>query len=256
MAESREQSPIDPGRWTRELPALLTLVCGFAASVAVFGFGRAYEERQIAAEFQLASEEHVSSIEAELSHDLDSLAMVATLLATYPQMDRARFRRLVAPLLASRSSVQALEWAPRIQNRDRAGYEERVRNELPGYRITEQSSSGEVVRAAKREEYFPVHFVEPLSGNEPAVGFDLASEAVRREALARARDLGNGAATAPLEAPDAEFVQGMLEGSNVKAVVELTRMIQVMRSYQGAAKLIESEDERSKRTIQTLTKSV
>ena len=60
----------------------------------------------------------------------------------------------------------------------------------------------------------------------------------------------------PIEAPDSEFIQGMLEGSNVKAVVELTRMIQVMRSYQGAAKLIESEDERSKRTIQTLTKSV
>ncbi|MHA1565332.1 MAG: flagellar basal-body rod protein FlgF [Alphaproteobacteria bacterium] len=60
----------------------------------------------------------------------------------------------------------------------------------------------------------------------------------------------------PLEAPDSEFVQGMLEGSNVKAVVELTRMIQVMRSYQGAAKLIESEDERNKRAIQTLTKAV
>ena len=60
----------------------------------------------------------------------------------------------------------------------------------------------------------------------------------------------------PLEAPDSEFVQGMLEGSNVQAVVELTRMIQVMRSYQGAAKLIESEDERSKRAIQTLTKAV
>ncbi len=60
----------------------------------------------------------------------------------------------------------------------------------------------------------------------------------------------------PLEAPDSEFVQGMLEGSNVQAVVELTRMIGVMRSYQGAAKLIESEDDRAKRAIQTLTKAV
>ncbi len=60
----------------------------------------------------------------------------------------------------------------------------------------------------------------------------------------------------PLEAADSEFIQGMIEGSNVKAVVELTRMIGVMRSYQGAAKLIESEDERQKRAIQTLTKTV
>ena len=60
----------------------------------------------------------------------------------------------------------------------------------------------------------------------------------------------------PLEVPDTELIQGMLEGSNVKAVVELTRMIEVMRSYEGAAKLIESEDQRQKRAIQTLTKSI
>ncbi len=102
MTEPREQPPIDPGRWIRELPALLALVCGFAASITVFGFTRTYEERQTATDFGLASEGHIFSIEAELSRDVEGLAMVATLLATYPQMDRAGFRRLVTPLLASR----------------------------------------------------------------------------------------------------------------------------------------------------------
>ena len=57
----------------------------------------------------------------------------------------------------------------------------------------------------------------------------------------------------PLEAVEASVEQGMLEGSNVKAITEITEMIKVMRSYQGAAQLIQSEDERQRRALQTLT---
>ncbi len=60
----------------------------------------------------------------------------------------------------------------------------------------------------------------------------------------------------PLPATQATVEQGMLEGSNVKAVIEITEMIKVMRSFQAAAKLIESEDERERRAMQTLTRTV
>ena len=36
----------------------------------------------------------------------------------------------------------------------------------------------------------------------------------------------------------------MIEGSNVQGVVEMTRMIDVVRSYQSANKLIETEHRR------------
>ena len=42
-----------------------------------------------------------------------------------------------------------------------------------------------MVRAGDRAEYFPVFFVEPLKGNEKALGFDLASDPVRNESLRR-----------------------------------------------------------------------
>ena len=47
-----------------------------------------------------------------------------------------------------------------------------------------------------REEYFPVYYVEPYQGNEAALGFDLASNPVRLEALNKSRDSGQGVATA------------------------------------------------------------
>lgn len=61
----------------------------------------------------------------------------------------------------------------------------------------------------------------------------------------------------PIDAgDDTEIVQGMLEGSNVVAIVEMTRMIDLLRSYQSAAKLIEAEDNRQDDAIEILTKTV
>lgn len=54
---------------------------------------------------------------------------------------------------------------------------------------------------------------------------------------------------------DTEIVQGMLEGSNVQGVTEMTRMIDLLRSYQSAARLIETEDNRLDKAIDVLTRT-
>jgi flagellar basal-body rod protein FlgF len=56
----------------------------------------------------------------------------------------------------------------------------------------------------------------------------------------------------PQAAPDAEVLQGMVENSNVKGVVEMTRMIDTVRSYQAAAKLVDTEHERILNAIDAL----
>jgi len=43
---------------------------------------------------------------------------------------------------------------------------------------------------------------------------------------------------------DSEIMQGMVENSNVQGVVEMTRMVDTVRSYQAAAKLAETEHQR------------
>ena len=60
----------------------------------------------------------------------------------------------------------------------------------------------------------------------------------------------------PIEAADASVVQGMLEGSNVISVTQISRMIQLLRSYQTANQLITTEDEREQQAIETLTRAV
>lgn len=56
----------------------------------------------------------------------------------------------------------------------------------------------------------------------------------------------------PLPAPDAEILQGMIENSNVKGVVEMTRMVDTVRSYQAAAKLADTEHQRILDAIEAL----
>lgn len=51
-----------------------------------------------------------------------------------------------------------------------------------------------------------------------------------------------------------EIVQGMIEGSNVQAVTEMTTMIEVMRRYESVQRLIEGENDRSRRAIDKLTR--
>lgn len=60
----------------------------------------------------------------------------------------------------------------------------------------------------------------------------------------------------PLEASESAVVQGMIEGSNVISVTEITRMIQLLRSYQSANQLITTEDEREQQAIEMLTRIV
>lgn len=52
----------------------------------------------------------------------------------------------------------------------------------------------------------------------------------------------------------AEVRQGMIEGSNVQTVTEITSMIEVLRRYQSAQRIVDTEGDRSRRTIERLAK--
>jgi flagellar basal-body rod protein FlgF len=56
----------------------------------------------------------------------------------------------------------------------------------------------------------------------------------------------------PSPDPDSEILQGMVENSNVQGVVEMTRMVDTVRSYQAAAKLADTEHQRILDAIEAL----
>lgn len=56
----------------------------------------------------------------------------------------------------------------------------------------------------------------------------------------------------PQPAETAKLRQGHLETSNVKPVLEITRMVEVSRAYESTAKLIDGEAELSRRSVERL----
>lgn len=80
---------------------------------------------------------------------------------------------------------------------------------------------------------------------------------VEFENLQDLKPQGNGlySASAPgAPATETKVRQGMLEGSNVNSVMEMTRMIDILRTYQSTQRMIVNEHERQQGAIQRLSK--
>ncbi len=179
------------------LPAALTVCVGIALSVLAFNMVQKWQQGHLEEGFEAAAEDQASALKWSLEEDLRELEALGSFYAGSQIVERGEFREFVRSFLAHKPSVQALEWIPRVPDAQRTAYEEAARRDgFPEFQITERRTQGQMVRAARRQEYFPVYFVEPYEGNEPALGFDLASNPKRLEALTRSRDTGQMAATA------------------------------------------------------------
>ncbi|MEE9545088.1 MAG: flagellar basal-body rod protein FlgF [Rhodospirillales bacterium] len=82
---------------------------------------------------------------------------------------------------------------------------------------------------------------------------------VRFENQQQLRQIGGGLFATeqqPEEVEKPDIVQGMLEGSNVNAIIEMTRMIETQRAYASIGNFIKSEDDRIKTMIKELAAPV
>jgi len=175
----------------------LPLCVAFAMSAAVFHFAGDSERRRLESGFQ----QHASIVAEALRRTIDTnIGTVNSIVRLYnssKNVERQEFTTFVGNRVGPRRGIRALEWVPQVRHQDRAAFVTRAKEEgFQSFQITERGPDNSLVRAGDRDEYFPVYFVEPLTGNEPALGFDLASNPTRRAALDLARDSGEAVSTA------------------------------------------------------------
>lgn len=180
----------------RILPSLGTFAAGLLLSGLIFASLRSLENKNAQASFNRVAQERLDALETNITLTVNNLISLGAFFDAAHDVNRQRFDRFTAPLLARNHAIQALEWIPRVANQARQKYErDRQHDGFPSFQFREWPSSSQMVRAGKREDYFPVFFVAPYRGNEQALGFDLASDAVRRAALQRSADSGALVAT-------------------------------------------------------------
>jgi len=181
------------------LPILLILTIGIALSIGVFFFAGSVEDQKIKNEFQQDAMQRANRLAKDIELKIYTLAAVGSFYVASKEVDRLKFRTFVEPTLSIHPGIQALEWIPRVSHDQRAAYEKAAQQDgLLDFQFVERKSQGAMERAKQRDEYFPVYYVEPLKGNEAAVGFDLASNPARLETLNKSRDTGKMLSTASI----------------------------------------------------------
>jgi two-component system sensor kinase len=154
-----------------------------------------HEREAILGQFRDDVDEHVHALEVEVEMSLEVLHALKSLHEAAGSIEPSHFRFVARNAIGLHPGIQALEWIPRVTAAERDRFEERAREVVdPDFLI----SDGPGAPSARRDEHFPVYYVEPLEGNEAALGYDVASDPVRREALELARDTARLHATAPV----------------------------------------------------------
>ena len=86
----------------------------------------------------------------------------------------AEFSQITRKLAERNPGVKAFEWIPAVPAEHRAAVESAL-DQAHGAHATGfmEGPATQQVRAAARPEYYPILYIEPLAGNERALGYDL-----------------------------------------------------------------------------------
>ncbi|MDA1137645.1 MAG: CHASE domain-containing protein [Planctomycetota bacterium] len=181
------------------LPIALAVGIGTLLSVLAFRFVGNLQDGKIRSEFERDAGDVASLLQKTVDQTLYELESITSFFRASGEVSRSQFKEFVQSHLARTKSIQALEWIPRISHQEREKYVQAALDDgVQSFSIREKAATGEMLRATNRPEYFPVYYVEPMKGNEKAIGFDLASNSTRLEALNESRDLARPVATAPI----------------------------------------------------------
>jgi len=189
---------------TRDAIAAGVLAFLFAL-VGAYLYARATRDARAAFE-ERAGRLH-AAITDRLKSPLEALESLRSFFEASGGLTRAQFRFLTGPMLLNHRMVYAFEWLPRVPRAQRAAYESEGRSSgLTSYRFWETAADGAQRDAGDREEFVPIHFMEPP--NSGALGFDVTSDSSRTRTAEKARDLGQIAASPPFRLVEDRNVTG------------------------------------------------
>ncbi len=185
-------------QWRRQQIALsVPMGVVYAAVVALFFYVSAAEEKRQTRMFEDSAHRFSDSLQSAVDNNLNMLIALGSFHSATPRVGRREFVTFTQRLLPQYPEVQTVGWLPRVEQAGRGAFEQSMHDEgAAGYRIVELAPGGDgFVAAAPRAEYYPVAYIVPDSTNRQVVGFDVASEPLRRDAVRRALASGRSVAT-------------------------------------------------------------
>ncbi|PYI78852.1 MAG: hypothetical protein DMF04_01825 [Verrucomicrobia bacterium] len=177
--------------WRRKLSVTLPMVFTVGVAVTLFFQTNRWEQGRIKTEFEERTKSLTQKIQGDLEAHLDVLRSVENFLVSSPAVTRGSFHSFVGRAISEHSGIQSLSWHARVPKaRVPAFVESAHRDGFGNFQLTERDAQHKLIAATLRDEYIVTRYVEPLSGNEIALGLDIASDPSQRETVQRAIHTG------------------------------------------------------------------
>ncbi|OGA25661.1 MAG: hypothetical protein A3I02_09620 [Betaproteobacteria bacterium RIFCSPLOWO2_02_FULL_67_26] len=180
-------------------PAFFVLALGLAIS---FGAWHATVQR-VGAEaennFQHQVAQAVGALDRLIQDNINLLIGLKGLYAASSRVERDEFQQFLSGFNVAQRypGIRLVSFVRYVPHSRRAEFEAGVRQDLSlgprGY------PDFAIKPAGARDEYMVVTYIEPLTGNERAFGFDVFSDPRRRPAVEHARDSGQPTASEPIQ---------------------------------------------------------
>jgi HD-GYP domain-containing protein (c-di-GMP phosphodiesterase class II)/CHASE1-domain containing sensor protein len=212
MKPSSLSEPERLSQWRHRCwPVVLVVGAGVVLAVVVFFLMRVWEQKSIEEAFRLAAEDRARAVKGAFETELAMMELVRSSLISDGRIERQEFTEILVPFLSRTSNIKAVEWVPRVLDKQREAFETATqRDGIEGFRISEMDKNGRMTLAPRRDAYYPVYFIGPLQSNKSVLGYDVGSEPTRLESLDLARDTGKTAASGRFAFVDEPNVDGFL----------------------------------------------
>jgi signal transduction histidine kinase/CheY-like chemotaxis protein/integral membrane sensor domain MASE1 len=155
--------------------AVTAVMFATAATVAaIHAYAVRSELELVRAQAERRVDDASAALRVGLAEGVDAVSSAADLFESRAPVGRAEFGRFARASLGRHPALLALEWRPRVTDARRRAFEDDARaSGLPRYAVTELAGPGAVRPRSRAPEYYPILYVEPMKGNEKALGLDV-----------------------------------------------------------------------------------
>jgi diguanylate cyclase (GGDEF)-like protein len=177
-------------------PIAAAALLGVALAVSAWFAVAVWEERLARTKFNAVAGDYASILQNGLDDFLGSIYALRAFYDSSHQVDPNEFALFTSQFNRNQEDIMRLVWCPRVTEGERADFERQQReNGSPNFAIKTWSLDDPMSVSPRRSEYFPILYSTIASQKGATLGADVNSEAVRHEAIQRARE-GNVLATA------------------------------------------------------------
>ncbi|WP_343733128.1 EAL domain-containing protein [Duganella sp.] len=166
------------------LAATLTLLTGVAVTGLLFVAVSALEYSKMELSFQQRGHMRAAAIRRGMDDTLELVTIINTLFKSVGVVDREQFAAFTRPLLERYPFVQAFNFQRVMDGPTARRHAAETQKQHPDYRLHDANRQP----LGSRAQHIIVDYLEPLEGNEAALGLDVASLPAMAHSIGEAVD--------------------------------------------------------------------